>query len=83
MVDQQGRGIEIGRDKLLTMQKAIERDKFIVNEEGKKVSVVMSYRKYRRLMEDLHDLTVLAERRDENPIPFDEFEQQLKKDGLL
>ncbi len=60
------------------MQKTIERDKFIVNEAGKKVSVVMSYRKYRRLMEDLHDLTVLAERRDEKPIPFDEFERSLK-----
>jgi hypothetical protein len=61
----------------------MEREKFIVNEAGKKVSVVMSYQKYRRLMEDLHDLSVLAERRNEVSIPFEEFEQQLKKEGLL
>jgi hypothetical protein len=68
---------------LAIMRKTVEREKFIVNDAGKKVSVVMSYRKYRRLMEDLHDLTVLAERRHEKAIPFEEFEEQLKKDGLL
>jgi len=65
------------------MQKVKEREKFIVNNAGKKVSVIMSYRKYRRLMEDLHDLSIVAERRNEESIPFEEFEHQLRKDGLL
>jgi hypothetical protein len=65
------------------MQKLIEREKFIVNDAGKKVSVIMSYRKYRQLMEDLHDLSIVAERRDEESIPFEEFEKQLELDGRL
>jgi len=65
------------------MQKTREREKFIVNDSGKKVSVIMSYRRYRRLMEDLHDLAVVAERRDELSVPFAEFERRLKKDGVI
>jgi len=65
------------------MQKVRERERFIINDAGKKVSVIMSYQKYRRLMEDLHDLSVVAERRNEESIPFEEFEKQLEKDGLI
>jgi hypothetical protein len=34
-------------------------------------------------MEDLHDLAVAAERRDEKPISFQEMKKRLKQDGLL
>ena len=34
-------------------------------------------------MEDLHDLAVIAERRDEKPISFDEMKVKLKRDGIL
>jgi len=34
-------------------------------------------------MEDLHDLAVVAERRDEESISLQELKRRLKKDGLL
>jgi len=33
--------------------------------------------------EDLHDMAVIAERREEPAIPFDKLKKKLKKDGLL
>jgi hypothetical protein len=38
---------------------------FIRDERGRKKKVVMSFRRYQALMEDLHDLAVLTKRRDE------------------
>lgn len=58
-------------------------EQFITDEKGKKVSVILSYRRYRRLMEDLHDLAVVAERKDEPTVSFAEFKKKLKQDGKL
>ncbi len=38
---------------------------------------------YEKLMADLHDLAVVAERRKEELISFDEVKRRLKDDGLL
>lgn len=68
------------------MEKVVEKpgnERFITNAAGKKISVVVGYRQYRRLLEDLHDLAVIAERRDEQSIPFSDFEEQLKNDGRI
>lgn len=62
---------------------ATPQQQFIVNAKGKKTGVVLSLRQYRKLMEDLHDLAVIAERRKEKPVAFDEFKRHLRKDGLL
>ena len=43
----------------------------------------MSVRRYQRLMEDLHDLAVVAERRAEKPVAAEEIKRRLKEDGLL
>jgi hypothetical protein len=45
--------------------------------------VVLPLREYEELLEDLHDLTVLHERRDEQPVAADEFERKLRDDGLV
>ena len=58
-------------------------EQFITNSEGKKISVILSYKKYEKLLEDLHDLAVIAERRDEKPISLEELKAKLKKDGIL
>jgi hypothetical protein len=34
-------------------------------------------------MEDLHDLAVVAERRDEKPVTADEMKKRLRKRGLI
>jgi PHD/YefM family antitoxin component YafN of YafNO toxin-antitoxin module len=39
-----------------------QREQYVVDENGRKTGVILPLRKYRRLMEDLHDLAVVAER---------------------
>ena len=56
---------------------------FIVDESGKKTSVILSLEDYEELLEDIHDLTVIAERKDEPTISLEELKKRLKADGLL
>jgi len=58
-------------------------EEFVVDSKGNKKSVILSLKRYQKLMEDLHDLAVVAERRDEEPIGLEEMRRRLKKDGLL
>ncbi len=44
---------------------------FVVDAKGKKTSVILSLKRYQRLIEDLHDLAVVADRHSEKPIPPD------------
>jgi hypothetical protein len=39
--------------------------------------------RYQKLMEDLHDLAVVAERRVETAVSLPEMRRRLKKDGIL
>ena len=57
--------------------------KYIVDDTGKKTAVVLSLEEYEELIEDIHDLAVIAERRDEPTISFDELKKRLKTDGLI
>lgn len=52
-------------------------EKFNVDSKGRKTGVLLPIRKYRQMLEDLHDLTVVAERRDEKPIPHAEMKRRL------
>lgn len=56
---------------------------YLVNEKGQKTAVVIPIEKYEELLENLHDQAVVAERRDEPTIPFEELKERLRKDGLL
>ena len=59
------------------------KERFVVDGEGHKTDVILSISDYEQLLEDLHDLAIVAERRDEETISFDEVKQQLGQDGLL
>ena len=59
------------------------KEEYLVDAKGRKTRVILSVRRYKRLMEDLHDLGMVAERRHEKPISLAEMKKQLKKDGLL
>lgn len=59
------------------------REQFIIDENGKKRAVVLPFRDYQRLLEDLHDLSVIAERRQEPTISLEELKRRLRGDGLL
>ena len=61
----------------------IPQAQFVVNAEGKKTGVLLSVKQYEKLLEDLHDLAVIAARRDEKPITLEEMKQRLQQDGLV
>ena len=58
-------------------------EQFIVDESGKKTAVVLPLGDYEKLLEDIHDLAVIAERKDEPTISFEELKKRLKADGLI
>lgn len=59
------------------------REQYVINAKGKRTGVLLSLKQYEKLMEDLHDLAVVAERRAEEPLTLEELKRRLKKDGLL
>lgn len=52
----------------------------IIDEQGRTTAVILSIEEYEETMEDLHDLAVIAERRDEPTISLEELKRRL---GLL
>lgn len=59
------------------------RTQYIIDEKGNKMATVVPIKEYEELIEDLHDLAIVAERRDEPTISFEILKEKLKKDGLL
>lgn len=57
--------------------------KFIVDESGVKRAVILPVKDYEELLEDIHDLAVIAERKDEPTISFEELKKRLKADGFI
>jgi hypothetical protein len=62
---------------------SIPEAQFVVNAEGKKTGVLLSVKQYEKLLEDLHDLAVIAARRDEEPITLEEMKRRLQQDGFI
>jgi len=58
-------------------------EQYVVDAQGNKTAVILSLDRYEHLMEDLHDLAIVAERREEEPISFEEMKRRLKEDELL
>lgn len=52
---------------------------FVVDAKGKKTGVLLSLKQYQKVIEDLHDLAVVAQRKDEVPIPLEELKRRLIK----
>lgn len=57
--------------------------RYITSEDGSKTDVILAVSEYEALLEDLHDLAVIAERRDEESYTLEEVKARLKADGLL
>ena len=58
-------------------------EQYVVDAKGNKTGVILSMKRYQKLMEDLHDLAVAAERRAEKPVSLEEMKRRLKNDGIL
>lgn len=55
----------------------VPRTNYLVDAKGKRTAVVLPLPTYERLLEDLHDLAVVAERRTEKPISASEMRKRL------
>lgn len=62
---------------------SVLQEQYVVDAKGKKTAVVLSLKRYERLLEDLHDLAAVAERRDEKAVGMTEMVRRLKRAGLL
>lgn len=56
---------------------------FIKDSQGNNSFVVLTADEYEELLEDLADLAIIAERRDEPTLSHEEFRTELEEDGLL
>ena len=56
---------------------------YLTDEKGDRTAVVLPIGEYEKILEDLDDLAVVAERREEAVIPHDKFIADLKRDGKL
>jgi hypothetical protein len=56
---------------------------FVKDKNGKKTAVILPIEEFNGLIEDLHDLAAIAERREEPTVPHERVVAELKKDGYL
>ena len=55
----------------------VVKERYVTDAKGTRKGVVLSLSRYRRLLEDLHDLAAVAERRDEPTISFEGMKRRL------
>ena len=58
-------------------------EQYVVDANGKKTAIILPLKRYQELMEDLHDLAMVAERRNERGISLEAMKRRLKNDGIL
>jgi hypothetical protein len=56
---------------------------FIVDEKGHKNQVILRLEIFENLLEDLEDLALVAERRDDERTDYASFREELKQEGKL
>lgn len=56
---------------------------YITNDNGEKLSVVLSVEEFEAILEDYEDLTVVAERKEESSVSHNEVLKELKADGII
>ena len=60
-----------------------KKERFVTDDKGRKRAVILDIKLYQEILEDLEDLRLLAERRDEATCSLQEVEERLKVHGLL
>jgi len=53
------------------------KEQYIVDEKGQRIAVILPLEEYEQLQEDLHDLAVVAERREEPTVSLAELKKRL------
>lgn len=57
--------------------------RYIVDEQGRRTAILLPIDEYEELLQDIHDLSIIAQRRDEPTVSQDEMKKALRRDGLL
>jgi tRNA G26 N,N-dimethylase Trm1 len=57
--------------------------RYVDDEKAERKAVIVPIEEHEKPIEDLHDLAVIAERKDEQTVPLDEIIEKLKKHGFL
>jgi hypothetical protein len=56
---------------------------YVTNEAGERTAIILPIEEFQELLEDVEDLLVLAERRDEPTVSHEQLVAELRRDGLL
>lgn len=59
------------------------RIQYLTDDAGERVGVVLPLSDFEELVEDVEDLAIVAERRDEATLSHNELLAELKRDGLI
>jgi len=59
------------------------KEKFITDKKGHKIAVILNFDDYEELLEDLEDLSAIAERKKEPSLSLAAVKRSLKKSGFL
>jgi PHD/YefM family antitoxin component YafN of YafNO toxin-antitoxin module len=59
------------------------KQQYIIDAEGNKTAIILSIEQYEQMLEDLHDLAIVAERRTEQPVSLANMQEWLREDGIL
>jgi hypothetical protein len=51
--------------------------KYVVDGNGKRTGVILPLEAYEQLLEDIHDLSIVAKRKKEKPVSLDEMKRRL------
>jgi hypothetical protein len=70
-------------DKKAKNYKNSKKVEYITDTNGNKRKVVLPIKTYETLLEDLHDLSVVADRKSEKTIAYAEVLKELKRDGIF
>ena len=70
-------------DNVMSKQAVVHKEQFVVDEKGRRKAVILPVEEYEELMEDLHDLAVAAERREEGTAATEDMRRRLKARGVL
>lgn len=54
-------------------------EKYIIDNNGEKSAVILPIDEYNELIEDMHDLTIIAERKNSKSISLKELKKNLKQ----
>ena len=55
----------------------LEQRRYVIDQAGEREAVILSMAEYDRLMEDLRDLALIAERRDDESVSFEDLKAEL------